>query len=75
MTGSDDIYISVGNRGSWTSSLVAKNRNASYIWLWLSTQTMIFTLAATTSEVNLVTVAIKIWNISPIQAVVGCELP
>ena len=28
---SDDIYISVGNRGSWTHSLVAKNRYASYL--------------------------------------------
>ena len=28
----DDIYMSVGNRGSWTSSLVAQNRYA----MWLS---------------------------------------
>ena len=27
----DDIYISVGNRGSWTSSQVASNRNAMYL--------------------------------------------
>ena len=27
----DDIYMSVGNRGSWTSSLVASNRYASYL--------------------------------------------
>ena len=27
----DDIYMSVGNRGSWTSSLVAQNRYASWL--------------------------------------------
>ena len=30
---SDDIYVSVGNRGSWSHSLVAKNRYASYLAL------------------------------------------
>ena len=29
----DDIYMSVGNRGSWTSSLVASNRYASELSL------------------------------------------
>ena len=69
--GSDDIYISVGNRGSWTHSWLQKTVMPSYLAVAIDSND---DMHISSHNSNLA-VAVKIWNISLILAVVGCEQP